>query len=93
MDRRAQDASEDSWAEALLSPDARIAAGHRKGVQPVAGHSGVEAAETWESVAQEEKRMREGYGESQRGSIRHMVTLSAIDDRVKHYKGGSGNAH
>jgi hypothetical protein len=47
------------------------------------------AAETRESVAQEGKRMREGW-DSRRGSMRHRITLSAISTVVKYYKGGCG---
>jgi len=48
------------------------------------GHSGVEAAETRESVAQEGKMTREGQ-DSRRSSVRHSITLGALDTEVKHY--------
>jgi hypothetical protein len=47
-------------------------------------HSGIGAAETGESNAQEGSKRREGW-DSQRGSIQHLPMLNAMEGPVKRY--------
>jgi hypothetical protein len=47
-------------------------------------HSGIGAAETGESNAQEGSKRREGW-DSQRGSIQHIHMLDAMEGLVKQY--------